>query len=338
MSDNLEERIRALVVIAGNPVITFPNTPKVERALSRLELLVCVDLYRSDTGSFAHYNLPAATSYEKGSFHFLTSTFEPYPFAEWKPKVVEPRGEARGEWDIVKSIARSAGVPFLNDPVIDRVAKFLDATGLGFSEDHLYRYLLLGKTRLGKLKKADKGMKFGDIRWGEFLRTGLRTEDKRIQLAPSDLREGVARVLADPPQPSEEYPFLLISGARRSAAYNSWTHNIPALMEKMKGNWATLHPDDARELGIEEGHTVRILTEVGSIEIEARTSGDIRRGVVSVHQFWGHNYDSGTTTSRKYPGVNVNFLHDDRNLDEFSGMPVYNGRPCSIEPVATTSR
>ncbi|MFQ5551824.1 MAG: hypothetical protein ACE5FJ_11375 [Gemmatimonadales bacterium] len=38
-------------------------------------------------------------------------------------------------------------------------------------------------------------------------------------------------------------------------------------------------------------------------------------------------------TSRKYPGVNVNIVHDDAGLDAFSGMPVYNGRPCRIEPV-----
>lgn len=327
------ERIRALVVIAGNPVITFPNTARVEEALRRLDLLVCVDLYRSDTGSFAHYNLPAATLYEKGSFHFLTSTFEPYPYAEWKPKVVEPRGEARSEWSIVKDIARAAGVPFLNDPLLDRAAKVLEAIGIKFSEDHLYRFLLLGKTGLSRLKKARGGMKFADIQWGQFLRTGLKTKDKKIHLAPGDLAEAAVRALDDPALPTEHYPFLLISGARRSAAYNSWTHNVPALMEKMKGNWATLNPDDAKELGLDESGRIRITTGVGSLEIEARTSPDIRRGVVSVHQFWGHNYESSTMTSRTHPGVNVNFLHDDSTLDEFSGMPIYNGRPCRIVPL-----
>lgn len=324
-------RIRALVVIAGNPVITFPNTLRIEAALKRLDLLVCIDLYRSDTGSFAHYNLPAATLYEKGSFHFLTSTFEPYPYAEWKPKIVEPRGEARSEWDIVKDIACAAGVPFLNDPLLDRAARMSEAVGIRFSEDHLYRYLLLGKARLGRLKGTPGGIKFGDIQWGEFLRSGLHTKDGRIHLAPQDLVEALARVLAAPPLPSEEFPFLLISGARRSASYNTWTHNIPALMDRMKGNWATVHPDDARSLGVAEGGRVRITTGVGAVEIELRSSVDVRPGVVSVHQFWGHVYDSGTTTSRRFPGVNVNNLHDDSDLDEFSGMPVYNGRPCRLE-------
>ncbi|MFQ5551825.1 MAG: molybdopterin dinucleotide binding domain-containing protein, partial [Gemmatimonadales bacterium] len=269
----------------GNPAITFPNTARIEHALRRLDLLVCIDLYRSDTGSFAHYNLPAATMYEKGTFHFLTSTFEPYPYAEWQPKVVEPRGEARSEWEIVKDIARAAEIPFLNNPFIDRAARLLATFGGTFSEDLLYRYLLLGKTTLGKLKRASGGIKFGDIVWGEFLRSGLRTADRRIQMAPTDLLAALSRVLETPPLPTRDYPFLLISGARRSPGYNSWTHNLPALMEKMKGNWATLHPSDARDLDLTDGSLARITTPVGTIDIPLRTSPDIRPGVVAVHQF-----------------------------------------------------
>lgn len=330
LSDDAE-RIRALIVVAGNPVITFPNTPRMEAALRRLELLVCIDLYRSDTGSFAHYNLPAATLYEKGSFHFLTATFEQTPYAEWKPKVVEPRGEARSEWEIVKAIARSAGVPFLNDPLVDRAARALEKIGVRFTEEHLYQYLLLGKTRLKRLKQTPGGIKFGEIRWGEFLRSGLHTKDRRIHLAPEDILRALARAIAAPPLPNEQFPFLLVSGARRSASFNTWTHNIPALMEHLKGNWATVHPLDAQALGLVDGQKVRIITSVNSLEIELRSSSDIRPGVVSVQQFWGHVYGSGTMTSRKYPGVNVNILHDDCSLDEFTGMPIYNGRPCRIE-------
>jgi formate dehydrogenase len=133
--------------------------------------------------------------------------------------------------------------------------------------------------------------------------------------------------------PTTDFPFLLISGARRLASYNSWTHNVPALMEKMKGNWATLNTADAARLGIEDGQRVRVTSTAGSVEIGAVVSRDIREGVVAIHQFWGHAYESGMLTSRRHPGVNVNFLHDDRVRDRFSGMPVYNGTPCRVEPL-----
>ena len=325
------DRIRALVVVAGNPVITFPHTAKVEAALRRLELLVCIDLYVSDTATFAHYVLPAATLYEKGGLHFLTSNFEPHPFIEWKPKVVEPRGEARSEWDIFRALSRAAGVPFLNDPTMDWLGRALDVAGIGFDEEVLYRYLVFGKLSLRRLKRTPGGVKLGKIRWGEFLARGLRTEDRKLHLAPTDLVAALPEALATPVAPSPDLPFLLISGARRLASYNSWTHNIPALMEKMRGNWATLNPTDAARLGIEDGQRVRVTSAAGSIEIGAVTSKDIREGVVAIHQFWGHTYDSGMHTARRYPGVNVNFLHDDQVRDRFSGMPVYNGTPCRVE-------
>ena len=328
------DRIRALVVVAGNPVITFPTTGKIEAALRRLDLLVCIDLYLSDTASFAHYALPAATVYEKGGLHFLTSNFEPYPFLEWKPKVVEPRGEARSEWDIFKALSRAAGVPFLNDPMLDVAARAVERVGIRFGEDLLYRYLLFGKTSMRRLKRTAGGIKLGDIQWGRFLAEGVRTPDKKLRLAPADLVAALPDALASPPLPTEQFPMLLISGARRLASFNSWTHNIPALAEKLGGNWATLNPTDASRLGITDGALIRVTSAVGSGEIPAVVSRDIREGVVAIHQFWGHNYASGTQTSRRTPGVNVNFLHDDRVRDRFSGMPVFNGTPCRVELTA----
>jgi anaerobic selenocysteine-containing dehydrogenase len=126
---------------------------------------------------------------------------------------------------------------------------------------------------------------------------------------------------------------MLISGGRRSASYNTWTHNIPALMRKLKGNWATLSRDDAERVGLREGMSIRIVSKTGSFEIPAVASQEIREGVVMIHQFWGHKYESGMQTSREYPGKNVNELHDDRVRDPFTGMPVFNGTPCRIETV-----
>lgn len=327
------DRIRALVVVAGNPVITFPDTEKMERALRRLELLVTVDIYRSDTGAFAHYNLPAATVYEKGLFHFMTSNFERSPFAEWRSKIVEPRGQARSEWRTFRDISRAAGVPFLNDPLVAALDRGLSWFGRGFEESHLYRFLLAGKGGLKRMQHAPYGIDGGEIRWGDFLERRLATVDGKIDLAPADLLAGLADVVAQPPLSRPRFPFLLVSGARRAASFNSWTHNLPELAETLKGNHATMHPDDAHDLGLRDGGLVRIETETAGITIGLRCSTDIRRGVVAVHQFWGHHYDSSTRTSRRTPGVNVNLLHDSGDLDRFSGMPVFNARHCRCSPV-----
>jgi formate dehydrogenase len=327
------DRIRALVVVGGNPVLTFPNTEKMEAALERLELLVTIDLYRSDTGAFADYNLPASTAFEKGGLHFLTSTFEPYPFIEWKPKLVDPRGDARAEWEIFRDLSRAAGVPFLNNPVVSAIDRALGMFGGAFTPEHFYRFLLLGKTTLRRLKASPGGMKFGDIPWGEFLADRVATGDGRIQLAPPDLVEALPDALGSPLRPSAEFPLILISGGRRSASYNTWTHNIPKLMAKLEGNWATLSRPDAERLGVEDGAKVRVVSRTGTLEIRAAVSDEIREGVVMIHQFWGHTYESGMKTSQSCPGENVNRLHDDRVRDRFTGMPVFNGTPCRVEAI-----
>lgn len=332
LSDD-ENRIRALVVIAGNPVISFPNTAKMERALKRLDLLVTIDLYRSDTGAFAHYNLPAATAYEKGSLHFMTSTFEPFPFAEWRPKLTAPRGEARSEWEIVQDLSAAAGVPFLNDPRVEVMARLARWLGKRLPEDLLFRYVLPWRLGLKRLKRTPGGIKLGDIEWGRFLTSGLATRSGRIELAPAEFIAALPDALARAKAEVTDYPLRLISGARRLESFNSWTHNIPELMDKLKGNWATLNPDDAEAAGIADGDRVRVTSPTASIEIDARVSGSIRAGAIAIHQFWGHVYDSGMRTSRKTPGVNVNHLHDDRARDTFSGMPVFNGTPCRIERI-----
>jgi formate dehydrogenase len=198
--------------VGGNPVLTFPNAEKVEAALKRLELLVSIDLYHSDTGTFADYNLPAATAFEKGGLHFLTASFEPYPYIEWRPKIVEPRGEARSEWEIFRNLSRSAGVPFLNNPAVSAVDRVLGALGSAITADHFYRFLLLGKTTLSRLKKNAGGMKFGDIAWGDFTARRLETGDGRIQLAPTDFVDALPKALESPLRASAEFPLILISG------------------------------------------------------------------------------------------------------------------------------
>jgi len=216
-----EGQVRALVVVAGNPVISFPNTPKIEKALASLELLVCVDIFRNDTATFAHYVLPAATQYEQGGFHCLVNQFDPHPFAELRPKLVEPRGECRGKWDIFKDLSRAPNVPFLNNPLFDQLAKALDATGIGFTPEMLYRYLLLGKTpSYGKLKQSTHGLRGRPFEFAEFFEHGIHTADRKIHLAPPEFADALARAVGEPPLPSKEFPFILISGARRLASYN----------------------------------------------------------------------------------------------------------------------
>lgn len=327
-------QIRALVVVAGNPVISFPETPKIEEALKSLDLLVVIDIFLNDTATFADYVLPAATAYEREVFHFLVDAFNPYPYAELRQKVVDPPGECRGEWEIFKDLSRAAGVPFLNNPVFDRLAKVLDGIGIGFTPELLHRYLLLGKTpSYGKLRSSPRGAPGASFAYGRFFEQAIKTADRRIHLAPQELVGALDDAFKSPRSTSGEFPFMLISGARRLASFNSWTHNMPSLMRKLQGNHAIMNDEDAAELGIDDDDMIEICSSAGVIEIAAHVTSDMSRGVVAVHQHWGHTYPSRMTTANQHPGVNVNRLHPDGARDRFCGMPIYNGTPVAIRRV-----
>ena len=329
------ERIRALVVIAGNPLISFPSSAKMEQALKKLDLLVTIDIYRSDTGSLAHYNLPAATIYEKGGFHFLTQPFDPIPHAQWREKLMNPRGQARPEWDIIRDISRAAKTPFLNNPLLDFIDKGLSWFGRNFTEAHLAQLLLISpfsrqKISLKKLKNAEHGVTMGTLDKTAFFSDSIRTQDKKINLAPEDFSHELERVLTQPPLPTEEHPLMLISGGRRLATFNSWSKNLPSLMKTVEENFATLNLEDAVKHDIQEGDFIEIITETNRLEIKAKTTASIREGTIMVQQFWGHHYESGQTLAKHKPGVNVNLLHSDQLRCTFTGMPVFNGTPCHI--------
>lgn len=130
--------------------------------------------------------------------------------------------------------------------------------GTSLTQEHFARYLLLGKTSLGRLKRAEGGIKLGDIERGRFLRTRPETKEAKIRLAPEEFTEALPAAFGHAPQTSTELPLVLIGGGRRAAAYNTWTHNIPKLMERLKGNFAALNLDDAGSLGISDGRRVSV--------------------------------------------------------------------------------
>ena len=132
--------------------------------------------------------------------------------------------------------------------------------------------------------------------------------------------KALPEALDEPPVSTEEYPFLLVSGVRRLARYNSWTHHIAPLAGEAGGELGDPEPARCHKAGSAEGQRVRS----GLVRESWRSRRDSLP--IGIHQFFGHNYETGTRSSRRFH-VNVNFLHDDQVRDPFCGMPVFNGTP-----------
>ena len=99
-----------MFVSAGNPVLSVPNGDELEAALGELDLSVAIDLYVTDTARHCDFVLPATTMYEREDFPLPFLALFTTPFIQMTEAVVEPRGEARQEWEVIEEISERIGV------------------------------------------------------------------------------------------------------------------------------------------------------------------------------------------------------------------------------------
>ena len=114
--------LRALFVVAGNPALTVGGGNHLEGALRSLDLLVSIDLYRNATGELADYVLPATDQFEREDLNVFVQGVQGEPFVQWTPRVVEPCGEQRQEWEIYGALLQAMGrdpllAPGADDPM-----------------------------------------------------------------------------------------------------------------------------------------------------------------------------------------------------------------------------
>lgn len=106
-----EHRLRALIVIGGDPASALPDTTRAHRALEALDLLVSVDLFVNETGRRAHAVLPAATWLERDQLEVHTAHQRPRSHLRLDRAVVPPVGDCRTDWSILIELCRTAGRP-----------------------------------------------------------------------------------------------------------------------------------------------------------------------------------------------------------------------------------
>ncbi len=119
---------------------------------------------------------------------------------------------------------------------------------------------------------------------------------------------------------SRDYPFIMITGARKNVYYHSRLRNIPRFRKRYPGAEVEIHPEDAGELGIEDGDQVRVVSEIGSITLPAKIvqGEDTRQGIIQISHGWEQE-------------SNVNRITYDLINDPISGFPQLTSVPVRIE-------
>jgi anaerobic selenocysteine-containing dehydrogenase len=357
-----EGQVRALVTVAGNPVLSTPNSDRLEKAVEGLDFMLSVDIYVNETTRHADVILPAPEPLEKAHYDLAFYQLSARNIANYSPPVFEREGPA--EWEVFLRLAGviagqgpDADVELFDELVIQTLiqrevgnaasplagrdpTELLEALEPRRGPERVLDFMLRSGPygdgfgsepeglSLDVLEQNPHGIDLGPLQ--PRLPDVLRTASGRIELAPEPLVADLDRLRAA--MARERNGGLVLIGRRQLRSNNSWMHNLPALVKGKERCTLHIHPDDAVRLGLADGEPARVSSAAGSLEAPVETTEDIMRGVVSIPHGWGHGAGGVRMgVASAHAGVNSNVLGDESMVEPLSGNAVLNGIPVAIE-------
>jgi len=356
-----EDRVRALITVAGNPFVSTPNSGRLERAAESLDFMLAIDIYVNETTRHADVILPAPEPLEKSHYDVALYQLAARNVANFSPPVFEREGPA--EWEVLMRLAgivagqgpngdvaafdhmvihtliqREVGMD--GSPVAGRdpgelLADLEPRRGPERVLDFLLRVGPYGDgfgadpegLTLDALERSPHGVDLGPLE--SRLPDMLRTASGKVELAPEEIVGDMDRLRAAAAR-ERNGGFVLI-GRRQLRSNNSWMHNLPALVKGKERCTLYVHPDDAVRLGLADGELASVTSATGAIEVPVEVTDEIMRGVVSIPHGWGHDADGvRMDVASAHAGVNSNFLADESMVEPLSGNAVLNGIPVEV--------
>ncbi len=356
-------QVKALLTVAGNPVLSTPNSARLDAALGGLEAMVSVDIYVNETTRHADVILPSPSALQKGHYDVALLQLALRDTANYSEPVLPLEHGELSEWEVLARLAlvlQGAG-PEADPAVVDDLmigsmvqgsvadetsaifgrepeeilAELAPRTGPERIVDFLLRTGPYGEgfgadpdgVSLEVLLAHPHGIDYGALK--PRLPDVLRTPDGMISLAPAILVADVAR-LQEGLDGRRDHPFVLV-GRRNLRSNNSWMHNVKVLVKGKSQCTMHLHPDDAAALGIADGELARVRSRVGEVTVAVEVTDAIRPGVVSIPHGWGHDMEGVQLgVANEHAGVNSNLLADETLFDPISGNAVLNGIPVEV--------
>jgi anaerobic selenocysteine-containing dehydrogenase len=347
-------QIKALITVAGNPVLSTPGGHRLDEVLPTLDAMIAVDLWINETTRHADVILPGLSPLEQPHHDDLILNFAINSVANYSPPVFTPEDPDRPhEWEILIRLtglctgtpAEDVDVAAIDDGFFDYLAftQGLDGAEIRHHYDHGGPERILDLTlrtgpfgdrygedpdglTLDRLKATPNGVNFGPM--VPQVPAILGTPDAKIRIAPQYLLDDLPRLAARIERAPDD---LVLVSRRHLRSNNSWLHNVPSLMKGRDRCTLLMHVDDAARRGLSTGDRVAVTSAGGSIDVPVEVTDAIKPGVVSMPHGWGHGRP-GTrmAVANGSPGVNTNVLSPPTFLDEPSGNGALNGIPVTV--------
>jgi anaerobic selenocysteine-containing dehydrogenase len=364
-----EGQVRALITLAGNPVVSTPNSGRLDAALGTLDFMVSLDVYVNETTRHADVILPAPSPLRRAHYDLALYMFAVRNVAHYSAPVLAPDPGVPDEW---VTLLRLAGVAAGMGPDADVTALDDGVAGLAIARElQTPRSPLAGRApgevlamlapRVGPERLLDLMLRAGPYGDGFGTRAGdglslnaleaaphgidlgpltprlpdaLRTRGGMIELAPEPLVADVGRLRESLARARDGAGPVLV-GRRHLRSNNSWMHNLPMLVRGPARCTLHVHPEDAARYGLADGEPAVVRSRTGSVEAQVEVTDAVMPGVVSLPHGWGHDApEAQLSVAAAHAGTNSNRLSDELLIDALSGNAVLNGIPVALAPVA----
>lgn len=309
--------IKAMLVSGGNPAASWPNSEKLKKAFQKLDLLVVMDLFITETAKLAHILLPACSSLEMTGLAYNYGLTGGMPFVMLSKKIIEPQGESWPDWKFYTELGRKMGYgeyfPWNTD------------------EEVVRHFLQASKVTLEQLEEHPEGIWFGERCYDVTAPKQIRTPTGKIELYsqtladagydPMPVHREPTQSAVQSPEMAKKYPLTLITGARMQE-YTHWQfRHMPELRKLAPEPVAEINPTTAIAYGIADGDTITVDTKQGQIKLKAKTTADLMPGIVNVMHGWAEE-------------LNQNLLTDLEPRDPITGYPELRALACRISKAA----
>lgn len=311
-------KVKAVWIMATNPLVSLPNADHMREVLKQCELVVVSDcVAKTDTSECADILLPATTWGEKEGM--VTNSERRI---SRQRAFRSPPGQARHDWQIICEVAQRMG--FADGFNFNSVAEiFREHAALsGFENNGQRDFDISGIANLSDEDYAN----WQPAQWpikqagdstarmfsnGHFFTSSGKA--KFIPIVPAAPRNA----------PSDEYPLILNTGRIRDQWHTmTRTGKSPRLSAHLFESFVQVHPEDALAFGVKDGELAQVSSRWGDVVVRTMVTGDQRRGSVFVPIHWN---DQFAHKARVDAVVNP-------EIDPLSGQPEFKHTPVSLKP------
>ncbi len=335
-----ETQIKAMVTVAGNPIVATPNSQQLTKAFESLDFMVSVDGFINETTRHANIILPPVSQLERDHYDLIFNNFAVRNVAKYSQPLFTPAKGSKHDWQILLDLASGFNSGAHAGPVKKRLTNWLTYQSIRWLKPKgvLNKFLASGKSGLDikTLENSPQGIDLGELT--PQMPQRLFHKNKRLVLTPDIYLQELNRVKVSLLQRTA--PEFVLIGRRHIRSNNSWMHNSRRLIKGANRCTLMLNPQDAEKLNVSDGGRLNVKSRVACLQVPVEITDELMPGVVSLPHGYGHGQKGvQLNQAQSNPGVNTNELTDDLFIDQLTGNSALNGVPvelCAVDQAVSS--